>query len=182
MQNKIYHFIPWSSEKNLGKCYNQMMSMLPNDDDWGCFLDGDAVHTTTYFGQNIENVIAHNTKYELFTCYTNRVIRKYQIFSESDWSNDDLKYHRELGEKIWKDNGTKVIDITDESPISGVLILIKKKIWKQVSGFKEEKMAGIDQDIHLKVKKTGGKVGLMKGIYVHHWYRGGDKKNRSHLL
>jgi GT2 family glycosyltransferase len=66
--------------------------------------------------------------------------------------------------------------------LSGVLIVIKKSIWEKVGGFKEDKMLTIDNDIHRKIRISGGLVGLMKGIYVQHWYRGGIKENRQHLL
>lgn len=186
MSNKninIYHFIPWSTEKNLGAAYNKFMSMLPSDDDWACFLDGDAIHTTTYFGKNIENVIKNNPDYNLFTCVTNRVGSIYQIASGSSWTNDSQKFHRDFGEKLWNTHKSKVLDITNQKfYLSGVLILINKKIWKKAGKFKEEKMLSIDNDIHKKVKSVGGKVGLMQGIYVQHWYRGGNQKNVSHLI
>jgi hypothetical protein len=43
-------------------------------------------------------------------------------------------------------------------------------------------MLTIDNDIHRKIRLINEKVGLMKGIYVQHWYRGGIKENKQHLL
>ena len=57
-----------------------------------------------------------------------------------------------------------------------------KSVWEKVGGFKEDKMLTVDNDIHRKIRISGEKVGLMKGIYVQHWYRGGIKENRQHLL
>ena len=74
------------------------------------------------------------------------------------------------------------MDITHLQLLSGVLILVKKSVWKKVGGFKEGEMLSVDNDIHQKVKLAGEKVGLMKGIYVQHWYRGGDNKQISHLI
>ena len=178
--NKIYHIIPWNTEKNLGKAYNEFMGLL-QDNDWACFLDGDAVHTTTYFGKYIENILSANPNYDLLTCYTNRIGCKYQIPSNVNWQNDSQKYHREIGNKLWEKNGTSVLNITSKSPLSGVLILISKKMWSYVGGFKEEKMLSIDNNIHEKVRYAGGKIGLMEGIYVQHWYRGGDINQTRHL-
>ena len=53
LEPKIYHFIPWNSDKKIGVSYNQSMKMI-SDVDWACFIDGDAVHTTSYFGKRIE--------------------------------------------------------------------------------------------------------------------------------
>ena len=117
----------------------------------------------------------------MFTCYTNRVAMQYQVPSNCDWKSNDMMYHRNFGENIWNQNNFSVMDITNSPELSGVLILIKKKIWEQFGGFKEEKMLSIDNDIHRRVRNVGGKVGLMKGIYVQHWYRNGDKLNVNHL-
>lgn len=178
---KVIHFIPWNTDKNIGKSYNQCMTMVGSK-DWGCFVDGDAIHTTTYFGSRIENVIESNPTYSLFTCYTNRIGCPYQIAPGSDWNSNDMGYHRTLGENLWNKFNTQVIDITNNGEMSGVLILIKKSIWEQVGGFKEEKMLTVDNDIHRKVRSIGGKVGLMKGIYLQHWYRGGNINDKRHLL
>lgn len=180
-KSRIFHFIPWNSDKNIGKSYNQSMSLI-NSNDWGCFIDGDAIHTTTYFGSRIEDVIKNNLVFSLFTCYTNRIGCPYQIAPGSDWNSNDMSYHRNLGESLWNKFNTQVMDITNNSEMSGVLILIKKSVWEMVGGFKEEKMLTVDNDIHRKVKKLGGRVGLMKGIYLQHWYRGGNINDRKHLI
>lgn len=178
---KVYHFIPWNSDKNIGKSYNEMMSLI-GDNDWACFLDGDAVHTTHFFGSRIESVINDNPEYSLFTCYTNRVNCGWQIAPNVDIKSNDQKYHREFGEKLWNENGTLVTDNTNSQLMSGVMIMISKDTWRRVGGFKEEKMLSIDNDIHSKVKHLGLKLGLMTGIYLQHWYRGGDMSNKEHLL
>jgi GT2 family glycosyltransferase len=180
---RIFHIIPWNTDKNLGKSYNESMSMVGSD-DWICFIDGDAVHTSHFFGKRIEDVVTANPEYSMFTCVTNRVNCQYQIAPNVDVKNDSQEYHRKFGDDIWNNYQTQVDDITDkQNPlISGVLILIKKSAWLEVGGFKEDKMLTIDGDMHRRMEKHGKKIGLMLGIYVQHWYRGGDKKNITHLL
>jgi hypothetical protein len=178
---KVHFIIPWSTEKNIGKVYNETMKMV-GDTDWVCFLDGDAVNTITYFGANIERIIRKNPEYSLFTCQTNRVIRNYQLLENVDWENNDMEYHRNIGEELWLKNGVSVEDITDLKPLSGVMILTSKETWEIIGGFPEEKMLGIDNEIHKKVKDHQLKVGLMKGVYVYHWYRNGNKKTINHLI
>jgi len=178
---KIYHSIPWNSNKNIGQSYNDMMNLV-DDNDWVCFIDGDSVHTTHYFGIRIEQVIDNNPNYSLFTCLTNRIACKYQLAPNVDWKNDSQSYHRQIGENLWSKNTTSVVDITTNTPLSGVMILIKKLAWSRVGGFKQEKMLSVDNDIHTKFKNAGLKVGLMTGIYLQHWYRGGDINNKKHLL
>lgn len=178
---KVYHSIPWNSEKNIGVSYNEMMNIV-DDNDWVCFLDGDAVHTTHFFGKRIEEVIKDNPDYNLFTCYTNRIGCHHQLAPNVDRTNNDQKYHREIGETLWVENGTLVMDITDDTPLSGVMILIRKSEWKKVGGFKTTGMLVVDNDIHVRFRNKGMKVGLMKGIYVQHWYRGNNPGNKSHLF
>lgn len=177
---KVYHTIPWSSEKLIGKSYNQFMSLIGSR-DWSCFLDGDAVHTSSFFGKRIEEVIDSNPQYSMFTCYTNRIGCKYQIPPNVDSKTNDQLYHRNFGENLWNLNKSLVEDITNLSPLSGVVILIRKTEWEQVGGFKEMGMLGVDNDIHYKFQKAGLKIGLMKGIYVQHWYRGGNVNDTNHL-
>jgi GT2 family glycosyltransferase len=179
-KSKVFHIIPWNSDKNIGESYNDSMSLV-NSDDWVCFLDGDAIHTTSFFGKRIEDVINNNPEYSLFTCYTNRIGFPPQIAPNVNRETNDQKYHREFGENLWNKNGTSVLDVTNHKYISGVLLLINKKVWEKVGGFKTTNMLGVDNDIHRRVSQSGGKVGLMKGIYVQHWYRGGDNTDTKHL-
>lgn len=180
MKNKIHYVIPWDDDKNIGRSYNSVMKNL-NSNDWACFVDGDALHTTIYFGNYIREVIKNNPFYGLFTCYTNRVIRPYQIAPMVDVESNDIEYHRNFGSSLWEQNKTNVKDITDLPPLSGVMILIRRRDWRFVGGFKEEKMLGIDNDIHIKFKNAGLRVGLMEGIYVYHWYRNGNPRDNGHL-
>ena len=177
---KVHFIIPWSTEKNIGKAYNDSMRLI-DENDWVCFIDGDSINTTIFFGQRVEEVIKSNPEYSLFTCYTNRVNQKYQIYDLSDWENNDIEHHRKIGEELWVKNGTNVIDITKKSPLSGVMILISKKIWFEIGGFFESKMLGIDNTLHQKVRKSGHKIGLMEGIYLYHWYRNGNNDYKLHL-
>lgn len=155
---------------------------LIGSNDWCCFLDGDAVHTNPFFGKRIEDIIESNPEYSLFTCYTNRIGCPYQIAPNVNKVSNDQNYHRNFGENIWKKFGTNVLDITNNIPLSGVLILIKKSAWERVGGFKETGILEVDNDIHVRLKKNNFKIGLMKGIYVQHWYRGGNQNDKKHLL
>ena len=73
------------------------------------------------------------------------------------------------------------VDITDISPISGVLMLLNKGLWKKACGFEEKGILGIDNSIHYRVQALGQRVMVMKGVYVYHWYRGGNPSDKRHL-
>ena len=62
-----------------------------------------------------------------------------------------------------------------------MLFIVKKSAWDKIGGAKKTGMLAVDNDIHAKIKKNRLKFGLIKGLYVYHWYRGGDKNNNKHL-
>jgi hypothetical protein len=177
----IYYFTPYSVEKNIGSYYNDCMAMLPAG-CWACFVDGDAMFTTPNFGHQLQEVInKHGNDYKLFTSVTNRVGTKYQCV-EGMWDVESMKEHREVGKLLQEKNDTNVEDITNNSPISGVLILIEKDAWFYSDRFAERGMLGVDNSIHYAIRNKGHKVGLMTGVYVQHYYRGGNIKDKKHLM
>lgn len=177
----ILYPIPYSSDKNIGKYYNWAMSLLPNNNDFACFTDGDAMFTTHFFGTQIENIIKKYPNCGLFTAMTNRVGTLYQCV-QGMWSVNDIEKHWQKGKDLYDNHYSECIDITEKSPLSGVLILLRKKEWKSAGGFLEDKMTGIDNSIHYRVRDTGDKIKLMIGVYILHYYRNGNMTNKKHLL
>lgn len=178
---KIYYSIPFNGDKNIGVYYNEAMNLLPNDSDYMVFVDGDTIFTTPDFGSLIEEVIKLNPLVDMFTCYTNRVGCDWQVHPNVDGSNDDMKYHMEFGKQLKMDNSTQVTDVTNNSPFSGMLFIIKKSAWDKIGGVKKTGMLGVDNDIHMNIRKHDMKLYRIDGLYVYHWYRGGDKNNTKHL-
>lgn len=178
----IYFGTPYSMKKDIGDSYNQFMELLPNADDWACFTDGDAMFTVRGFGHKIQEVITANPDIHTFTCMTNRVMTPYQRDMEH-WAINDMSSLWNIGQAQWDANGTEVQDITDDQPFSGVMIMTQKKTWVDIGGFKEGiGMLGVDNQFHLSTKEHGKRVGLMKGIYLMHYYRNGNPNDKGHLL
>lgn len=171
---------PYSTERDIGKSYNRFMARF-SDEDWVCFTDGDSMFTTHYFGHQIQEVIDANPEYSTFTCMTNRVMTPYQRDMKY-WAVNDMSSHWDIGANYWDTWHTEVQDITDEQPFSGVMILTQVKTWRDLGGFPEGAMLGIDNAYHLANQKAGLKVGLMKGIYLMHYYRNGNPNDKQHLL
>jgi GT2 family glycosyltransferase len=179
----IHFSIPWNNEKNIGRAYNETMRVV-GENDWVCFIDGDSMFLDPFFGKKIQEVVDSNPEYGLFTCMTNRVGCKYQLSDFITWEQDDIRYHRRNAEFHWDKFGTSIQDISNvkrNKVLSGVMILISKKTWLKVGGFKENSMLGIDSDIHWRCMDNNINVGLMKGIYTYHWYRGGNRNDKRHL-
>jgi GT2 family glycosyltransferase len=178
----IYYSIPWSNEKSIGKYYNDFMNILPEETDFACFVDGDTIFTTPNYGLIIEKVVNENPEIGCFTCYTNRIGCRWQIAPGVDSDSNDMEYHRDFGKNLQIIFSTDCVDVTNEELMSGVMILIKKSLWRKIGKFKEDKMLGIDNDLHIKIKNINEKIFLMKGMYLYHWYRWPNPKNKSHLI
>jgi GT2 family glycosyltransferase len=180
----IYYSTPWSSEKDLGKAYNDFMNLLPNDNDYACFTDADAMFTTHTFGHQLEDIVKEYPEAPLFTAMTNRVGTDYQLAKVSGaWEENNIARHWAIGKILQETYPYKVEDITHCSPLSGVLILIRKKEWKECGGFKEGiGMLGVDNSIHYRIRDKGYPVLLMKGVYILHYYRNGKAEDKNHLL
>lgn len=181
----IQYSIPYRSDKNLGKCYNNFMNLLPSDNSYACFVDADTIFTTPNFGTIIEKVTQENPEVGCFVAMTNRVNCKWQVHSGIDINNNDMEYHRKFGKGLQEIYGTFCEDVTHKQKhevLSGFLILIRKSVWKKIGGFKEEGMLGIDNDLHYRLQHHDEKLYLMKGIYLYHWYRYPNLKDISHLI
>ena len=169
----IYNFIvyaTYSEGKDIGQAYNRYMKLLPKKDDWACFLDHDAMWTTEDWFKQIGNVLVANPEDGLLTACTNRIGNPEQKISNLQDTHDML-YHRAIGRQLRQQGDLTVKDVTKTHCISGVVMLIKKSVWKKAGGFRENGFLGVDNDFHQRVVASGGKVGVMRGIYVYHCYR-----------
>lgn len=186
----IYTCIPYAPkehDRDLAWAYNKFMEMLPNDDDWGCFIDHDAMFTTYDWYHQLCEIVKNHPEYSCFTSMVNREYTAWQIPKGVDEDNHDVFYHRRLGARLSTENYGKVKDVTAcadlpeppkvappaTSPLSGTLIMYKKSVWKDIPfrQYKKDSIFGVDNLIHIDVRDKGYKVGLMTGIYLYHWHR-----------
>tara|TARA_Y100000385_G_scaffold220987_1_gene230597 strand:+ start:182 stop:745 length:564 start_codon:yes stop_codon:yes gene_type:complete len=182
----IFENTPYRSDLNLIESYNSFMELLPAD-GWALFRDADTLFLDSFYGSIIENAIKENPDTDCFTCLTNRVNCKWQVIDE--YTGDDIRKHRMISDKIKKQNKGKYIDVTNKKDflMSGMVMILSKKAWKAIGGFKEwkpghNKMLGVDNKLHLDLRNNKFKIKLIKELYIYHWYRGGDNKNRKHLV
>lgn len=170
----IHTYIPYapkSMDKNIGAVYNNFMQMIP-EDDWACFLDHDAMFTTLNWYQQLENIIEDLGSGEhdagLLTVCTNRIGNLEQLIEGADPLNHDIYYHRKIGKQRQVEYGNSLR--VCEHLISGIVILIPKKVWQQTCGFSHG-FLGVDNDIDSKIRELGYKSYIMDGVYCYHWYR-----------
>lgn len=176
----VIHLTPFSIEKDLGKAYNQAMSLIP-ENDWACLRDQDTMFLTPDAGNIIFNYAYQNTG-TVLTCYTNRIhsLAKEQIHPSSNFYREgELLKLIEVAQKQ-RALGLTVSQLTGS--ISGFLMLIPKSIWA-AHPFKEGiGLLGVDTEWFKRIREAGVKVLRMNGLYIYHLYRlGKDIKDTSHL-
>ena len=176
----IHTYIPYApkeKDQNLGWAYNNFMEII-GDDDWVCFLDHDAMFTTKHWYHQLTDVVNKYPDIGVFSCMTNRIGNYPQKLQGINDNNHDIKYHRLIGKELYDTCYDEIVTEHLHHLISGVIILISKKTWNTVGGFKDG-FLGVDNDIHRKCINHNIPVGIMSGVYTYHWYRGdGDV---SHL-
>lgn len=178
----IYYFTPADPTKKIGKVYNAHCESVPNNEDWICIRDGDTMFLTSNWSHIIKETIKRYPDTALFGCYTNRIGLDYQLadgFSE----NPDVTYHARKAQEQWEKYGTECVEI--DKPVAGMFMLFRRSVWTRVP-FKDDLVVGnkfFDWDFGERVLKLGGKVRLMKGVYLFHFYRFlTGRQDKSHLL
>ena len=175
---EIYYFTPFALDKNLGAAYNRYMELLPGDNDWACFIDGDAMFLTPDWGELISRVVAENPEAGMFTCYTNRVNNQQQLYRGRFNENSDITAHRNIAKVCRALATTRVKSLS--RMISGVMMIVRKRTWRKFQ-FKDG-LLGVDNDISKRLLNAGKPIYLIEGIYLLHYYRMAEgRKYTSHL-
>ena len=179
---KIWYSNPYSTEKNIGKAYNEFCEIVPNEDDWIVISDGDVCYLTHKWGLHIaETIKLHGENFDLITCVTNRLARPIQRYKGEFSENHDMIYHALIAKELEENHWCEVEDITKGKKVAGLLMIFKKSLWNKVK-FRENDIA-FDDTFSKELIKRGCKFGMMKGLYVYHFYRGwsetpiGDRKH-----
>ena len=185
----VYNFTPYCPKdegKNLGLYYNKYMELLPNDDDWAILMDHDIMFTTYDWYNQICDIIK---KYDgtledlgMLVVVTNRIGNAYQrIYNSQLVQSNDVKVHRDFGKKLYKEKYDTLRRFS-QGGMSGLVMVLKKSVWKQTNGYREDGILGVDNNIHSRIRKLGKEIYIMEGVYVYHWYRNNVHNDKKHLL
>lgn len=179
----IHYTTPYSKEKKLYEAYNAAIAVI-GENDWCFFIDGDAMFTTHDFGDVVSEYITAYPHTGCFVAMTNRVGSGRQLHNE--YSGDDVVKHRDIGQRLRDEKKNEIENYTKPQPchFSGVGFCLSKKTWKGIGGFEPYNegsgILGVDSKIHQKLYENGYDTLIMKGLYLYHWYRGGN--NYKHHL
>lgn len=174
---KIWDFTPATLERvevegklvpNLGKAYNEYMELVPNDTDWVILKDRDVMFIQPDYLQIIAENLHKHRNVGLFTCLTNRVGNKMQLYQGRLSTDASMLTHFKIGQILGK--GARHNMILSQTNISGVVMIIQKSVWQAIGGA-DDGVLGIDNKISYMVRKKGYRVGILQGLYVLHFYR-----------
>lgn len=165
----IYWVAPFDSEKNIGRSHNRHCEMVPNSEDWICITDSDVLFLLPDTKKQIEDIIIkHGNDYQVFGCLTNRIASQHQqVDTGGTFENTDILYHKKLASRCQKDYYSEVKET--QKNIAGFLMIFQKKTWMKYL-FSDNSIR-FDSEFTDKVKKDGGKLAIMQGVYVFHDYR-----------
>jgi GT2 family glycosyltransferase len=162
----IYSFTPYSTEKNFGKAINDHCRLVTDPEAWICIRDGDICNLTPDWGMIMHKYVnLYGSEYALFGCWTNRLNKgngSHQLV-KGMYEEFDIRKHYEKALEM--DSG-----IVSVKSVAGFFMLFQKKTFDLVGGFKEN-TTSFDTDFCRKVRKSGGKIGLINRLYVFHLYR-----------
>lgn len=161
-------YAPKSYGMNLGRCYNEYMERL-GDDDFALFIDHDAMFVSDSWKETICDIATrHAYDIALFISQTNRINNPYQRLNLLE-ENHRIEDHRIFANEIFENFSTVTTECAKLPSSSGVVIMLSKKTWKThkfSDGFLK-----VDNNIHLSHRDNGDPVHMMRGLYVYHFYR-----------
>lgn len=163
----INYITPYALDKNFGRELNERISEC--SDGWICLNDADSMFLTTRYGNQITEICAR-TDFDLLGCVTNRLGRPIQRHTLEMCNNFDVKHHYAIAKQLESENWCLVEDITKYKFVAGLCMLFRKSLWETVK-FKENCITW-DDEFSQAVTAQGGKLGLMRGVYKFHFYRG----------
>ncbi|MBK7377234.1 MAG: hypothetical protein IPJ02_17310 [Chitinophagaceae bacterium] len=189
----ILDLIPYSTDKNLGKAYNDAFRNTSDEVTHICFRDGDTCWLTPDYGVHLAEYVRLHPD-AVLTCWTNRINdraeQQYSIMGATKTIRgySDIKQHLLISDGVKE----KLYQVTTLNGfVSGFCMVVPRSVWNQHK-FAEQQvyedrgptnMLGVDNDFTNRIRAAGIKVLRMDGLYIWHTYRllQGDN-DKTHLL
>jgi len=197
--SRIWNITPYDPQKRLGKIHNDFCALIPLD-DFILITDPDMMFLLPQQMNWIEDIVAmYGHRIDVFGCMTNRIGVEAQIYksqipvnlyvdgesigvglhSQSHFDETDITEHIGLAHECYEKHK---YTIEETNLVAGFMMVFKKSLWNKIK-FQE----GINFDVKFceAVKKQGGIIAIMKGVYCLHLYRWGKENPKSykqHLL
>lgn len=164
----IYTHVPYRDDANLGKAYNDFLSLLAPE-DWAIFIDHDAMATTGQWFRQFEEAITFMPDAGAIVAMTNRIASPWQRCGDPD--SNDIAWHRAFGKERLKVR--TLLDVSNTKGWGGVCFAVSKRAWQETPGFASG-LGCVDHSYHFAMQKTGRKCWLLESLYVFHWRHHGE--------
>lgn len=164
----IHYISPYRTDKNIGGGINlaiRQLNPLPND--WIVHVDQDVCFLRPDSKKQISEVL-ETTDYDVLGCLTNRLSYNHQLYNGKMNESGDMREHISIAVVCHEMNYGQVIR-TDVN-LAAFMMCFRVSTWEKVGGFDENNIQ-FDMRFTDKVKRMGGKLGIMTGVYVFHLYR-----------
>ncbi len=166
----VYYFTPYDTGGNIGKAMNAYCALVTDPESWIAVMDGDILFPNPQWGKIVEKAIQeHGKEYELMGCVTNRVGGEHQrVKGMESVMGIDEHYKKSLEDGEVKPLGNL--------GIAGYFMLFQKKTWTKCGGFTENinEAHQFDTVFNKSVRRIGGRLALITGLYALHMYRIGQ--------
>lgn len=166
---QVHICIPYRTDKNLGKAYNETMQRIP-EGDWACLIDYDVNLLTPDAGAILHEYARLFPDAGILTCFTNRIstLSSKQLLNGEISENTNYLYHYQLAVLQKQRLYTGSVIMKD---ISGFLMMVSKKTWVEFPFPEDGKCLGVDTDYNRRIRAAGKEIIRMNGLYVFHAYR-----------
>lgn len=183
----ILDISPYSTDKNLGKAYNDAFRNTSDEVTHICFRDGDTCWLTPDYGVHVAEYVRLHPD-AVLTCWTNRINAKAEQQANIVREDTDMNYHLTHA-NVYKNYLYQVTPL--HGFVSGFCLIVPRCVWDKYK-FAESQvysdrgptnMLGVDNDFTNRIRAAGVQVLRMDGIYMWHTYRllQGDN-DKTHLL
>ena len=184
----ILDIIPYSTDKNLGKAYNDAFRNTSDEVTHICFRDGDTCWLTPDYGVHLAEYVRLHPN-AVLTCWTNRINERAEQ-QDNDINRDDDQVKQHILRAITLKN--RLYKTTSlHGFVSGFCMVVPRSVWinhkfTEVQKYEDRgptNMLGVDNDFTNRIRAAGIPVLRMDGLYIWHTYRllTGDQ-DKKHLL
>lgn len=166
----INFLTPYCPNKNLGKAINAYCEQVW--DDYIGIRDGDSLFLDPFWGHRILECINRYPDVDVFGVMTNRLGVLDQLYDRTISDNSDILYHQAIAKNLWAKHGS-YCSPAENNFVAGVAMVFKRSAWHK-HRFQDKIFtppATFDMDFCKRVAADGGKVMVMRGVYVFHYYR-----------
>jgi len=165
----IHYIAPYSIDKNIGGAINTAVRKLnASPEDWIVHVDHDVCFLRPDSKAQIAHVLSANTEYDVLGCLTNRLSGKHQLYQGEFNDSSDMREHITIANHCHSVAYGRVIPCYLD--IAACVMAFRKRTWEETNGFLENNVR-FDTFFCDDVKRAGGKLGIMIGVYVFHLYR-----------